>query len=103
MLLCTYKTFLGLDERSIRAVHLVVEAAGVAEVVAVPVPPPEGGGGSTAIHTFPTLCNGRHTVDIGVQSLSCLTLCLKCKSLLVRNVTCHCTSILAHAGQSIDP
>ena len=28
------------DERSVGAVHLVVEAAGVAEIVSSPVPPP---------------------------------------------------------------
>ena len=39
----SYQAPLGLDERSIGAVHLVVEPAGVAQVVAVPVAAPQRG------------------------------------------------------------
>ena len=37
----TYNASFGFDERSVRSVHLVVEAARVAQVVAVAVPAPE--------------------------------------------------------------
>ncbi len=40
------------NERSVGAVHLVVEAAGVAQVVAVTVPSPERGRGSCAVDAF---------------------------------------------------
>ena len=39
----SYQAPLGLDERSIGAVHLVVEPAGVAQVVTVPVAAPQRG------------------------------------------------------------
>jgi len=43
---------LWLDERAVGAVHLVVEATGVAEVVARVVASPEGGGGGAAVHAL---------------------------------------------------
>ena len=46
----THQSPLGLDQRPVLAVHLVVEAAGVAEVVSVAVSPPQR-------------CRGRRTVD----------------------------------------
>ena len=46
---------LGLHQRPVGPVHLVVEAAGVAEIVAVAVPPPERGGGRPAVDALPTL------------------------------------------------
>ena len=39
----TYQSSLGLDKRSVLSVHLVVEATGVTEVVAVTIPPPQRG------------------------------------------------------------
>ena len=54
----TYHFSLWFDEGPIGAVHLVVEAAGVAEVVAVAVPPPQRGGGGRAVDALATLCWG---------------------------------------------
>lgn len=45
----------GLDERSVLAIHLVVQAASVAQVVTRPVPPPQGGGGGTAVDALAPL------------------------------------------------
>ena len=53
----TYHALFGLGQRSVLAVHLVVEAAGVTEVVSVAVPSPQRGGGGTAVHTLAALCN----------------------------------------------
>lgn len=52
----THQSAFGLDQRSVLAVHLVVQAAGVAQVVAGAVPSPQRGGGGTAVHTFTALC-----------------------------------------------
>lgn len=46
---------LGLDEGPAEAVHLAVEAAGVAQVVASAVPPPERRLDGAAVHTLATL------------------------------------------------
>lgn len=46
----------GLDEGPVLAIHLVVKSAGVAQVVARPVPPPQRGGGGTAVHALTALC-----------------------------------------------
>lgn len=43
---------LGLDERPVDAVHLVVEAAGVAQIVTRPISPPEWGGHSPTVDTL---------------------------------------------------
>jgi hypothetical protein len=51
----SYHFTFGLDERPVGAVHLVVEAARVAQVVAVPVTPPQWGRGSCAVDTFAAL------------------------------------------------
>ena len=61
----SYQSPLWFDKWSVLAVHLVVEAAGVAEIVAVAVPPPERGGGRPAVDALPTLCN---RAGIRVQS-----------------------------------
>lgn len=53
---CCGQSALGLDEGPVLAVHLVVEAAGVAQVVARPVPPPQGRGRGSAVHTLAALC-----------------------------------------------
>jgi len=45
----------GFDERSVLAVHLVVEAAGVAEVMAGSVPPPQRRRRRSAVDAFATL------------------------------------------------
>lgn len=47
---------LGFDEGSILSVHLVVQTAGIAQIVAGPIPPPQGGGGSPAVDALPALC-----------------------------------------------
>ena len=51
----THQSPLGLDQRPVLAVHLVVEAAGVAEVVSVPVTTPQRSGGGPAVHALTTL------------------------------------------------
>lgn len=52
----THQSPFGFDEGPVLSVHLVVEAAGVAEVVARAVPSPQGRGGGSAVDTFPPLC-----------------------------------------------
>ena len=49
----THHPPLGLDERPVGPVHLVVEAAGVAEVVSVAVPPPQRGRVRAAVDALP--------------------------------------------------
>ncbi len=51
-----YQSSFRFDQWPIGAVHLVVEAAGVTEVVAVPIPPPQRGRGCSTVHTLTTLC-----------------------------------------------
>lgn len=51
----THHALLGLDEGPAEAVHLAVEAAGVAQVVAGAVPPPERRLDGAAVHTLATL------------------------------------------------
>ena len=48
----THQSSLWFDEWPVLSVHLVVEATGVAQVVSVPVSPPEGGRGCTTIDTL---------------------------------------------------
>lgn len=52
----THQSSLGLDQRSVLPVHLVVQSTGVAQVVASTVPSPQGSGGGTAVDTFTALC-----------------------------------------------
>jgi len=56
----TYQASLRLDEGSILAVHLVVKATGVAEVVTGAVPSPEGCRCGAAIHALATLYRDSH-------------------------------------------
>lgn len=56
----SYQPFLGLDERPVDAVHLVVEAARVTQVVAGAVSAPQRRGHRAAVHTLPAL--GAHVV-----------------------------------------
>ena len=51
----THQSPLGLDQWPVLAVHLVVEAAGVAEVVSVSVTAPQRSGGCSTIDTLPAL------------------------------------------------
>lgn len=51
----THQPPLRFDEGSVDAVHLVVQSAGVAQVVARTVPPPEGRRHGPAVHTLPPL------------------------------------------------
>ena len=51
----TYQSPLGLDERPVLSIHLVIESAGIAEVMSVSVPTPQRGGRSTTVHTLATL------------------------------------------------
>lgn len=53
----TYQSSFGLDEWSILPVHLVVETAGIAEVVAGSVPPPQGCRCCTTVDALTTLCD----------------------------------------------
>ena len=52
----TYQPPLGLDERPVLAVHLVIESAGVTQIVARTVPPPQGGRRGPAVHALSSLC-----------------------------------------------
>lgn len=47
-----YQPALRLNEGSVDAVHLVVEATGIAQVVSCPISPPEWGGHGPTIDTF---------------------------------------------------
>lgn len=51
----THQPPLRFDERSVDAVHLVVQSAGVAQVVACPISPPQGGRHRPAVHTLSPL------------------------------------------------
>lgn len=57
----SHQSFLRLDERPVDAVHLVVQAAGVAQVVAGAVPAPQRRGHGAAVDALPSL--GGHVVD----------------------------------------
>lgn len=48
----TYQSSLGFNEWSVLTIHFVVEAAGVAEIVAGAVPPPQRRGRGSAVHTL---------------------------------------------------
>ena len=54
----THQSPLGLDQRPVLAVHLVVEATGIAEVVAVAVTTPQRGRGGAAVDTLTALWKG---------------------------------------------
>lgn len=47
-----YQPALRFDEGPVDAVHLVVEATGVAQVVPRPIPPPEWGGHGSTVDTL---------------------------------------------------
>lgn len=47
-----YQPALRLNEGSVDAVHLVVEATGIAQVVSCPISPPEWGGHGPTIDTL---------------------------------------------------
>lgn len=51
----THQPPLGLEQGPVDAVHLVVEPAGVAEVVPRAVPPPQRGGHGPTVDTFSPL------------------------------------------------
>lgn len=51
----THQPSLGFNERPVDAIHLVVQAACVAQVVAGAIAPPEGSWHCTAVHTFSSL------------------------------------------------
>ena len=54
----THHALFGFDERPVLAVHLVVESAGVAEVVSVAVPAPQRRRGGAAVDALAALCDG---------------------------------------------
>lgn len=54
----SYQSPLGLDEWPVLPVHLVVQPAGVAQVVAGPVSAPERGGCGPTVDTLPAFCKG---------------------------------------------
>ena len=66
---CSYQPPLGLDERPVLPVHLVVEAAGVTQVVPGAVPPPQRGGCGPAVDALPAFCKG--TGDTGSHGPAC--------------------------------
>lgn len=51
----THQSSLWFNERPVDPVHLVVESAGVTQVMTRPVPPPQRGGHRPAVHTLSTL------------------------------------------------
>lgn len=57
----TYQPPLGLDERAVLPVHLVIESAGVTQIVTRTVPPPQGGRRGPAVHALSSLCGETHT------------------------------------------
>ena len=58
----TYKSSFGLDKRPILAVHLVVEAAGITEVMSIPISSPEGSWSRPTIYAFTSLCKFKTSV-----------------------------------------
>lgn len=48
----SYQSLLGSDERPVLAVHLVIQTAGVAQVVACSVPSPQWSGCCSTVHTL---------------------------------------------------
>jgi len=58
----THQSSLGFDERPVLSIHLIVEAAGVTEVVAVPISPPQRGRGCSTVHTLTTLWEKREKI-----------------------------------------
>jgi hypothetical protein len=48
----TYQAALRLNEGPVDAVHLVIEATGIAQVVSRPISPPEWGGHGPTIDTL---------------------------------------------------
>ncbi len=58
---CHYHFSFWFDERSVGAVHFVVEAAGVAQVVAVAVTSPERGRGSCTVNAFTAFCKQKRS------------------------------------------
>lgn len=57
----TYQPPFGLDERAILPVHLVIESAGVTQIVTRTVPPPQGSRRGPAVHTLSTFCKNART------------------------------------------
>ena len=57
----THHALFRLGQRPVLAVHLVVESAGVAEVVSVAVASPQRRGGGAAVDTLAALCNSGAT------------------------------------------
>lgn len=52
----THQSLLGSDQRSVLAVHLMVQSAGVTQVVACSVPSPQWRRSGSAVYTLPGLC-----------------------------------------------
>lgn len=55
----SYQPPLGLDEGPVLSVHLVVEPARVAQVVARAIPSPERGGCGPTVDALPAFCGGQ--------------------------------------------
>lgn len=51
----THQSSLGFDKRSVDAIHLVVQSAGITQVVARTIPPPKRGRHCPTVHTFSPL------------------------------------------------
>lgn len=56
----TYQPPLGLDERAILPVHLVIQAAGVTQIVTRTVPPPQRRRRGPAVDALPAFCMREH-------------------------------------------
>lgn len=58
----THQPAFGFDERSVLAVHLMVEAAGVAQVVSSAVTSPQRCRRCPTVHTLAAFCRGKQKV-----------------------------------------
>lgn len=53
----SYQSLLGPDQRSVLAIHLVVQSTRVAQVVACTIPAPQRGSCGPTVHTLSGLCS----------------------------------------------
>ena len=60
----SHQSPIGLNEWPVLAVHLVVESAGVAQVMAVAIASPQWSGSGATVHAFATLCKRKNHDDV---------------------------------------
>ena len=65
----TYQPPLGLDEWAILPVHLVIESAGVTQIVTRTVPPPQGSRRGPAVHALSTFCKSHTRAHTHTQNM----------------------------------